>query len=115
MKAVGTITVCQRMNDADWVRPDMRSITRGVLADGASTVLAGLAGAVGTNTSTPSVGLAAATGVASRTVAYAVGAVFLLLGLLPKLTALARRDAARRDRRGAAVRGVRSSSSTGCR
>jgi NCS2 family nucleobase:cation symporter-2 len=88
MKAVGTITVCQRMNDADWVRPDMRSITRGVLADGASTALAGVAGALGTNTSTPAVGLAAATGVASRKVAYAVGAIFLLLGLFPKLTAL---------------------------
>jgi NCS2 family nucleobase:cation symporter-2 len=88
MKAVGTIAVCQRMNDADWVRPDMRSITRGVLADGASTVVAGVAGALGTNTSTPAVGLAAATGVASRKVAYAVGAIFLLLGLFPKLTAL---------------------------
>jgi NCS2 family nucleobase:cation symporter-2 len=88
MKAVGTIAVCQRMNDADWVRPDMRSITRGVLADGASTALAGVAGALGTNTSTPAVGLAAATGVASRKVAYAVGAIFLLLGLFPKLTAL---------------------------
>lgn len=88
MKAVGTITVCQRMNDADWVRPDMRSITRGVLADGASTVVAGVAGALGTNTSTPAVGLAAATGVGSRKVAYAVGAIFLLLGFFPKLTAL---------------------------
>ncbi len=87
MKAVGTIAVCQRMNDADWVRPEMRSITRGVLADGASTVIAGAAGALGTNTSTPAVGLAAATGVASRTVAYAVGAIFLVLGLLPKITA----------------------------
>ena len=87
MKAVGTITVCQRTNDADWVRPDMRSITRGVLADGASTALAGLAGAVGTNTCTPSVGLAAATGVASRQVAYAVGALFLVLGFFPKLPA----------------------------
>ena len=88
MKAVGTITVCQRMNDADWVRPDMHSITRGVLADGASTVVAGMAGALGTNTSTPAVGLAAATGMASRKVAFAVGAIFLLLGLFPKLTAL---------------------------
>ena len=88
MKAVGTITVCQRMNDADWVRPDMRSAMRGVLADGATTVLSGLAGAVGTNTSTPSAGLAAATGVASRKVAYAVGAMFLLLGFLPKLPAV---------------------------
>jgi NCS2 family nucleobase:cation symporter-2 len=88
MKAAGTITVCQKMNDADWVRPDMKSITRGVLADGASTVLAGAVGALGTNTATPSVGLAAATGVASRSVAYAVAAIFLLLGFFPKLPAL---------------------------
>ena len=88
MKAVGTITVCQRMNDADWVRPDMRSITRGVLADGASTAIAGVSGALGTNTSTPAVGLAAATGVASRKVAFAVGVIFLLLGFFPKLPAL---------------------------
>src|SRR6185436_14199281 len=51
MKAVGTITVCQRMVDADWVRPNMVSATRGVLADGITTMLAGIAGAVGTNTS----------------------------------------------------------------
>jgi NCS2 family nucleobase:cation symporter-2 len=88
MKAAGTITVCQRMNDADWVRPDMNSTTRGVLADGVSTALAGLAGAVGTNTSTPAVGLAAATGVASRNVAYAVAAIFMLLTFFPKVTAL---------------------------
>jgi NCS2 family nucleobase:cation symporter-2 len=88
MKAAGTITVCQKMNDADWVRPDMKSVTRGVLADGASSVLAGAAGALGTNTATPSVGLAAATGVASRSIAYAVAAIFLLLGFFPKLPAL---------------------------
>jgi xanthine permease XanP len=88
MKAAGTMTVCQKMNDADWVRPDMKSVTRGVLADGASTVLAGAAGALGTNTATSSVGLAAATGVASRSVAYAVAAIFLLLGFFPRLPAL---------------------------
>ncbi len=26
MKAVGTITICQRMNNAEWVRPDMKSV-----------------------------------------------------------------------------------------
>jgi NCS2 family nucleobase:cation symporter-2 len=88
MKALGTITVCQRMVDADWVRPDMRSATRGVLADGLSTALAGLLNAVGTNTSTPSVGLASATGVASRRVGIAIGVLFLALGLLPKFTTL---------------------------
>lgn len=88
MKALGTITVCQRMVDADWVRPDMRSATRGVLADGISTALSGLLNAVGTNTSTPSVGLATATGVASRRVGVVIGLLFLALGLLPKLTTL---------------------------
>jgi xanthine permease XanP len=88
MKAAGTITICQRINDANWVRPDMHSITHGVLADGLSTALAGIAGAVGTNTSTPAVGLSSATGMASRQVAFAVGGIFLLLGFFPKLTAL---------------------------
>jgi NCS2 family nucleobase:cation symporter-2 len=88
MKAAGTITICQKMNDADWVRPDMRSITAGVLADGAATVLAGAVGALGTNTSTPAVGLAAATGVGSRKVAFAVGVMFILMGFFPKLPAL---------------------------
>jgi xanthine permease XanP len=88
MKAVGTMAMCQRMVDADWVRPDMRSATRGVLADGITTMLAGIAGGVGTNTSTPSVGLASATGVASRYVAYAIGTLFIVLGLMPKLATL---------------------------
>jgi xanthine permease XanP len=88
MKAAGTITICQRINDAGWIRPDLRSVTRGVLADGLSTAAAGVAGAVGTNTSTPGVGVAAASGVTSRIVAYAVGGIFLLLGFCPKLTAL---------------------------
>ena len=88
MKAAGTITVAQRINDANWVRPDMNTITRGVLADGLSTALAGAVGAFGINTSTPSVGLSSATGVASRQVALAVGAMMMLLGFFPKFTAL---------------------------
>src|SRR5579883_89509 len=88
MKAAGTITVAQRVNNDNWVRPDMDAITRGVLADGLSTALAGLVGAFGVNTSTPSVGLSSATGVASRQIAFAVGGMMLLLGFFPKFTAL---------------------------
>jgi NCS2 family nucleobase:cation symporter-2 len=57
------------------------------LADGASTILAGVVGALGTNTSTPSVGLASATGVGSRKVAFAVAIILILMGFLPKLPA----------------------------
>ena len=88
MKAAGTITVAQRINDANWVRPDMETITRGVLADGLSSALAGAVGAFGVNTSTPSVGLSSATGVASRQISFAVGGMMLLLGFFPKFTAL---------------------------
>ena len=89
MKAAGTLTICEKMNDATWARPDMRSIKRGVLSDGLATMIAGVAGtAGGVNTSTPSAGLAAATGVASRSIAVAAAAIFFLLGFCPKLTAL---------------------------
>jgi xanthine permease XanP len=88
MKAAGTLTICQKINDTNWVRPEMPSITRGVLSDGIATMLAGFAGTYGLNTSTPSAGLAAATGVASRNIALAAAAIFFLLGFCPKLTAL---------------------------
>jgi NCS2 family nucleobase:cation symporter-2 len=88
LKAVGVITVCQRINDAAWVRPDMGSLSRGVLADGLGTATAGVLGSVGLNASTPCTGLAAATGMTSRVVGYATGAILIALGFLPMLTGL---------------------------
>ncbi|HET9535712.1 MAG TPA: solute carrier family 23 protein [Mesorhizobium sp.] len=85
LKTVGVITACQRINDASWVRPDMTSLSRGVLADGMGTAAAGALGSVGLNTSTPCTGLAAATGLTSRVVGYAAGGILMLLGLLPML------------------------------
>ncbi|HMH17572.1 MAG TPA: solute carrier family 23 protein, partial [Burkholderiales bacterium] len=83
LRAMGDVTICQKTNDAAWTRPDMRTISGGALANGLSTALAGLLGTIGTNTSTSNVGLAAATGVTSRRVAYAVGAIYLLLAFMP--------------------------------
>lgn len=88
IKAAGTITLAHRANDSDWVRTDMRPVVRGVLADGASTFLAGVLGSIGTNTATGSAALAAATGVTSRVVAFAVGGIFVLLAFFPKLSGL---------------------------
>jgi xanthine permease XanP len=83
VKAVGLITVCERVNDAGWVRPDMSSLSRGVLADGLGTVLAGLLGTIGVNPSAPSVGLIAATDVASRVIAFLIGVMLIALAFLP--------------------------------
>jgi NCS2 family nucleobase:cation symporter-2 len=88
LKTVGIITVCQRINDDGWVRPDMASLSRGVLADGLGTAIGGLLGSVGLNTSTPCTGLAAATGVTSRVIGFAAGVILVSLGFLPKVTGL---------------------------
>jgi xanthine permease XanP len=85
LKVMGNVTTCQKTNDADWVRADMRSIGRGVVGDGLGSVVAGALGAHGINSSTAAVGLATATGVTSRRVAYSVAAILCVLALVPKL------------------------------
>lgn len=85
LKAVGNVTTSQKLNDADWVRADMGSISRGVLADGMATTLAGAVGTGGVNSASANVGLASATGVLSRRVAYGIAVLLLVLALFPKL------------------------------
>lgn len=85
LKVIGNVTTCQKANDAEWVRADMRSISRGVAGDGLGSVVAGALGAHGLNSSTGAVGLASATGVTSRRVAYSVAAILLVLAFVPKL------------------------------
>lgn len=88
VRITGDITIAQRINDDDWVRPNMQSVSGGVLANGLANIGAGLFGGLGISTYTASVGLAGATGVTSRRVAYAIGGIFLALAFLPKGRAL---------------------------
>lgn len=85
LKVVGNVTTAQRANDADWLRADMRTITRGVVADGLGSVAAGALGGHGLNSSTGAVGLASATGVTSRRVAWSVAGILLVLAFVPGL------------------------------
>jgi NCS2 family nucleobase:cation symporter-2 len=88
LKAAGCVMTSQKLNDADWTRADFRSISRGVLADGVATTLAGGLGTTGVNTASASVGLANATGVLSRNVAYWIAGIFVALAFLPKVAVL---------------------------
>lgn len=88
LRAMGDVTTCQKINDAEWTRPGMRSISGGVLANGVTTATAGLCGTIGVNTLTSSVGLAGATGVTSRRIAFVIGGMFVVLAFLPKAAAL---------------------------
>ncbi|MET0918568.1 MAG: solute carrier family 23 protein [Burkholderiales bacterium] len=82
------VTIFQRLNDSEWVRPDLRSIGRGTLTDGLAASTSGALGSCGLSTLSASVGVIIATGVASRRIAYAIGAIVIVLAFLPKFTAV---------------------------
>jgi xanthine permease XanP len=86
LKAAALLTASQRLLDADWTRPDLAPISRGVLADGITTMVSGAFSVFGVNVSATSIGLTAATGVASRRVAYVTSAIFAVLAFLPMVT-----------------------------
>ncbi len=88
MNTSANVTIFQRLNDTEWVRPDMRSISGGTLADGVAASTSGLLGSYGLSTVTASVGVIVATGVASRKIAYAIAAIAVVLAFLPKFAAV---------------------------
>jgi len=88
LKTVGDLTLCQKINDADWKRTDMKSISGGIMANGLGTLFSGLSGGVAQNTVSSSVGLSLATGVTSRTLALPTGLMVIALAFIPKLAAV---------------------------
>jgi hypothetical protein len=49
LRTVGVITTCQKINDLDWKRPELKSIQAGIVADGIGCLLGGLLGVMGMN------------------------------------------------------------------
>lgn len=88
LREMGDITTAQKINDRDWIRPDMASISKGIFANGVGTVLAGLAGVIGGSTQSASVGMSNATGVTSRWVAYWLAGIMVLCSLFPVVAAV---------------------------
>src|SRR6476661_5824790 len=68
LRVVGVLTTCQQMNDAAWRRPNMESISGGVIADGIGCAAGGALAAPGMSASPSLVGIEKITGVTSRIV-----------------------------------------------
>lgn len=83
LRAMGDVSNAQRINDADWVRPDFGSLAGGVSANGVAVMFCGLVGSCGINTYSSSIGLSGATGVTSRSIGYAIGLGFCVLAFIP--------------------------------
>jgi NCS2 family nucleobase:cation symporter-2 len=88
LRTVGVITTCQKINDADWKRPDLGPIQRGILADGIGCMVGGLLGVMGMNTGPSLVGVSKATGAASRYIAFSCAAILIIFAFIPKYAAL---------------------------
>ena len=88
LKTVGDLTLCEKINDADWKRTDMKPVSGGILAGSLCTTLAGLWGGMGQSTFSSNVGLSMATGATSRSIATPIGAILILLAFFPKLAAI---------------------------
>jgi xanthine/uracil permease len=70
LKTVGDLVTCQKINDADWKRPDMKNISSGIFVDGLGGIIPGLIGGFGQSTSSANVGLSIASGATSKKIAY---------------------------------------------
>jgi xanthine permease XanP len=88
LKTVGDTTLCQKLNDADWKRSDMRSVSGGVLANGIGSAVSGLLGGIAQNTTSSSIGLSLATGTTSRAIALPLGLLAVALAFFPRLATL---------------------------
>jgi xanthine permease XanP len=88
LKMVGDVTLCQKINDADWKRTDMTSASGGLLTSGLGTLASGLSGGLAQTSVSSCIGLSLATGTTSRSLAIPTGIMIAALAFFPKLAAV---------------------------
>lgn len=87
LKNIGDLTLCQKINDANWTRTDMASVSRGATAQGITNIIGGLLGTLSHNTSSGNVGLSLASGATSRSIGYSFGVLVVMCAFTPKVAA----------------------------
>lgn len=88
LDAVAGIVTCQKINQSEWVRPDMDNAGRGVLADGLGVAISGMLGTFGTGVSTSHIALSSATGATSRRIGLMTGVMLLAMAFVPPIAKL---------------------------
>ena len=86
LKSFGNLLAAQKISEPDLKEINFVPIQKGLLADGFSTVLAGLLGGMAVDTSSSNIGLAGATKVLSRWISVGAGLIFVILAFFPKLS-----------------------------
>jgi xanthine permease XanP len=84
LKSFGNLLVAQKISEPELTEPKFIPIRNGLMADGISTVLAGLLGGMAVDTSSSNIGVAGATKAVSRWICVGAGVIFLVLAFFPK-------------------------------
>ncbi|HPG29220.1 MAG TPA: solute carrier family 23 protein [bacterium] len=87
-KTIGDLVTCQKINDSEWKRPDMKSVSGGILADGLGGIIPGIIGGFGQSTSSTNIGLSLGTAATSRRIAFAQGSILILLAFFSQFAQL---------------------------
>lgn len=82
---LGVLIGAERLDDADWRKPDFKRMSRGLQSSGLFTALSGIFGGIALGMSSANLSLAYATGVTSRFVAIATGALLITVAFMPKV------------------------------
>ncbi len=88
LDTVACIITCQKINQTEWVRPDMATVSNGVLADGVGAAMAGALGTMGTGVSSAHIALSSATGATARRIGLLTAIVLLATAFVPPIAKL---------------------------
>lgn len=84
--AMGILISTDRLDDADWQRPDIAQVSRGVMGMGIGNLFSALLGGTAIGMTALSTALSFSSGVTSRVVGIAAGLLLLVLSLLASST-----------------------------
>lgn len=88
LDSVAGIVTCQKINQTEWVRPDMQSLSGGILADGMGVAVAGVLGTLGTGVSSAHIALSSATGATARRIGLMASLLLLATAFVPPVAKL---------------------------
>ncbi|PZF75222.1 hypothetical protein DK847_19145 [Aestuariivirga litoralis] len=85
---MGVIISTDRLDDAEWSKPDVGQVSRGLSSLGATTILSSLLGGTHLGLSSTNIGLAFATGVTARVVGITAGLIMAGIAFFPAALAV---------------------------
>ena len=86
LKSFGNLMAAQKISEPGRDELNMKPISKGLMADGFTTAMAGAMGALAVDTSSSNVGLAGATGAVSRWIGVLAGAIFTIMAFFPAVS-----------------------------